>query len=278
MLRRTLILQIIVLGLAGLAIMPVLAVLGQILVQGIPHFRWVLLVTLPAPVDTTTNTGFVNNALSGFGHAIVGTGLMVGLALLLSLPLGIITGIYLSEFPDPCAPIVRTAMGMLSSSPSIIIGLFAYGVVVTRWGFSALAGGFALSLICLPVIALTTAQALQQVPTMYRTASLALGVPPLPTLWRVVLPNAWQGISTGIFLAMARSAGETAPLLFTALSSLYWPQGIIGSPTPSLAVTIYRYASSPFRPQQEQAWTIALCLLATVLLINALAHYVRPRH
>ncbi|MFN3926083.1 MAG: phosphate ABC transporter permease PstA [Pseudanabaenaceae cyanobacterium] len=271
-------LPLLAIGLASLAILPIAAILCQIVAQGVPHFRWQLLVTLPTAVDTTTATGFVNNSLSGFAHAIVGTGLMVSLALLFSLPLGVITGIYLSEFPDRFAPVIRIAMGILSSSPSIVIGLFAYGVVVTRVGFSALAGGFALAFICLPIIALNTAEALQQVPAIYRTASLALGITPTATLRRIVIPNAWQGISTGVLLALARSAGETAPLLFTALSSLYFPQGLVGSPAPSLAVTIYRYASSPFPPQQNQAWTIALVLVVTILLLNAVANYVRHHH
>jgi phosphate transport system permease protein len=275
---RALILQVVVFGLAMGAIVPIFALFWQIVSLGLPHFRWELLITLPAAVDTSTTTGFVNNQISGFGNGIVGTGLMVGLALLISTPLGIMTGIYLKEFPDRFAPLIRMAMGILSGSPSIILGLFAYGVIVTRFGFSALAGGFALSLICLPMIALTTEEALKQVPPLYRTASLSLGVSPIRTLLRLILPNALPSIATGIFLAMARSCGETAPLLFTALSSLYFPQSLVGSPTPSLAVTIYRYASSPFVVQQNQAWTIALFLTSSILILHLIANHVRHHH
>jgi phosphate transport system permease protein len=260
--------RITVWGLALVALVPSGALLTQILVQGIQHWHWEMLFTLPAGVDTTTATGFVDNRLSGFAHALVGTGLMLAIALSVSLPLGIGTGIYLAELADHCQPLVRLAMAILHSTPSIIIGVFAYGVVVTRFKFSALAGGIALAVIMLPILALATAEALQQVPRIHRLASLALGVSFPATLWRLILPQATRGIFTGIFLAVARTAGETAPLLFTALSSLEFPQGLVGSPTPSLAVTLYRYATSPFTVQQNIAWAIALVLLVLILLLH----------
>lgn len=260
--------QFLVWGLATVALLPSTALLVQIIVKGIQHWHWQMLFTLPAGVDTTTATGFVENRISGFAHAIAGTGLMLAIALSVSVPMGVGTGIYLAEWCDRFQPMVQIAMAMLSSTPSIIVGVFAYGVIVSRFQFSALAGGVALAVIMLPIIALTTAEALRQVPSIYRCASLALGVSPMATLWRLILPNALKGILTGVFLAVARSAGETAPLLFTALSSLEYPKALVGSPTPSLAVTLYRYATSPFVVQQNIAWAIALVLLILVTLLN----------
>ncbi len=259
---------LVVWGLAVVALLPSVALIGQILYQGIQHWHWQMLISLPAGVDTTTATGFVDNRISGFAHAIAGTALMLAIALSLSLPLGVGTGIYLAELRDRFQPAVRLAMALLSSTPSIIVGVFAYGLVVTRLRFSALAGGIALGVIMLPIIALTTSEALQQVPSIYRSASLALGVSPTATLWRLILPQASRGVLTGIFLAVARTAGETAPLLFTALSSLEFPKGLVNSPTPSLAVTLYRYATSPFVVQQNIAWAIALVLLVLILLLH----------
>jgi len=261
-------LKVLVWVLAAVALLPSSALLAQIVVLGLRHWHWQMLVTLPAGVDTTTASGFVDNRISGFAHAIAGTGLLLAIALSCSLPLGIGTGIYLAESRSRFQPAVRLAMALLSSTPSIIVGVFAYGVIVTRWQFSALAGGVALAVIMLPIIALTTAEALQQVPRIYRVASLALGVSAMATLWRLILPHALKGILTGVFLAIARTAGETAPLLFTALSSLEFPQGLVGSPTPSLAVTLYRYATSPFGVQQNIAWAIALVLLVLIMLLS----------
>lgn len=262
--------QSLIYGLALLMVVPIGWIGGEVLLRGLHHWQWQMLFTLPVAVDLNTSTGFVNNQVSGFAHAIVGTGLMLAICLGISLPLGLLTGIHLQK-PERSS-VVSLAMGVLSSTPSIVAGLFAYGVLVTRLKFSALAGGFALSLLCIPVIALTSAESLRQVPRSYTTASLSLGVSPSATLWRLVIPVALPSLIRGIFLALARSAGETAPLLFTALSSLEFPRGIIGSPTPSLAVTIYRYATSPFQVQQQQAWTIALVLVVMVVGIKGLVH------
>jgi phosphate transport system permease protein len=260
--------KILFYGATVLVVVPIGWIAVSVLLKGVQNFQWQMLFTLPLAVDSTTSTGFVHNQISGFAHAIVGTGLLLAICVSISLPVGLLTGIHLRS--AGLASPVGLAMGILSSTPAIIAGLFIYGLLVPHIKFSALAGGCALAILCLPVIALTTAQALGQVPAGYTTASLALGVSPTATLWRLVLPCALPSMVRGIFLSLARAGGEAAPLLFTALSSLEFPRGLIGSPTPSLAVTIYRYATSPFRVQQEQTWAIALVLVLLVLGIKGL--------
>lgn len=259
--------------LTGLALLPLLAILIEILRQGIPNLKPEVFVSLPAPAG-------LEGVPNGFGNAIIGTLMMVGIASLLSIPFGVMTGIFLSEFGQGSgiANIVRFITSILTGVPSIIAGVFAYGLIVLNTKeFSAVAGGFALSVLMLPVVALTTEQALKLVPINQRLASAALGASRFQTIFRVVVAAAIPAITTGILLAVARAAGETAPLLFTALFSEVWPEGFF-SATPALSVLIYNYANSPFPEQNKMAWTASLVLVGLVLFISILSRLATRRH
>ncbi|MBO9998968.1 MAG: phosphate ABC transporter permease PstA [Cyanobacteria bacterium SID2] len=256
-------------GLTLIALLPLFAVFWQITTQGLQYLSLEVFVSLPAPVG-------MEDRPNGFGNAILGTAMMVGIGASISVPLGVTTGIFLSEFGrgTSIANGIRFVVKILSSVPSIVVGVFAYAaIVLVTKQFSALAGGFALGIIMLPVVTLTTEEALKLVPDSYRLASVGLGEGRLGTTFRAVVPNALPAIVTGVLLAVARAAGETAPLIFTALSSQNWPQGIF-NPTPSLSVLIYNYADSPYREQNALAWTAAFVLLAIVLLINIISRQV----
>lgn len=252
--------------LTAAALLPLFAILFEVLRQGLPQLHGETLVSLPAPVGVTDQP-------NGFGNAILGTLMIVGIAFLFSVPVGVLTGIFLVEFGKgtAIARYLRFIIVILSSVPSIIVGVFAYSlIVITTQHFSAIAGGFALGIIMLPIVALSTEEALKLVPVHQRLASAALGGGRFQTTFRIVVASALPGITTGVLLAVARAAGETAPLLFTALSSEFWPQGV-DSPTPSLAVLIYNYASSPYKEQNLLAWTASVVLIAIVLLSSILS-------
>ncbi len=287
---------VIAFAFTALALLPLFAILYQILGEGLTHLSWEVLVSLPAPVG-------VEDQPNGFANAILGTALMVGIATLFSVPIGVMTGIFLSEFGREnkgLANSIRFITVILSSVPSIVVGVFSYAlIVVTTKVFSSLAGGFALGIIMLPVVALTTEQALKLVPTSYRLASAGLGGGRFQTMFRVIIPSALPTITTGVLLAASRAAGETAPLIVTALSSQFWPplvdklgeimQSPVGSetisrlkeipetlltPTPSMSVLIYGYASSPYKEQNELAWTAASVLLGMVLITSVISRTV----
>jgi phosphate transport system permease protein len=256
-------------ALTALAILPLFAILWKIVQEGLPQLNWQTFTSLPAPVGSDPNEP------SGFANAIVGTFTMVGLAALFSIPLGILTGIFLSEFArgSKLADGIRFAAVLLSSTPSVIVGVFAYGLLVlTTKQFSAIAGGFALGVIMLPIVALTTEEALKLVPMAYRLGSSALGGTSFQTIFKIILPSAIAPITTGVLLAVARAAGETAPLMFTALFSQFWQENL-WSPTPSLPVLIYNYASSPFPEQNALAWTASLVLVLLVLLTSLASRF-----
>lgn len=258
--------------LTGLALLPLLAILLEILRQGLPNLKWETFVSLPAPQG-------VKDIPNGFGNAIIGTLMMVGIACLFSIPIGVMTGIFLSEFGKgtAIANFVRFITTILTGVPSIIAGVFAYGVIVLTFkGFSAVAGGFALAVIMLPVVALTTEEALKLIPTPQRLASAALGASRFQTTFRIVVTAAIPAITTGILLAVARAAGETAPLLFTALFSQVWPEGLF-NPTPALSVLIYNYATSPFIEQNQMAWTAAVVLVGLVVCVSAISRVATRR-
>jgi phosphate transport system permease protein len=247
--------------------------LQEVHLFGLPAPLPEVLVSLPAPEG-------IENRANGFANAIVGTLMMVGIAVLFSVPFGVMTGIFLSEFSkgSAVANYIRFIIVILSSVPSIVVGVFAYGVIVlTTKGASAIAGGFALSVIMLPIVALSTEEALKLVPTSHRLASAALGGGRFQTTFRIVLTSALPGITTGVLLAVARAAGETAPLIFTARSTQFWPklslQGLL-EPTPSLSVLIYNYASSPYKQQNQLAWTASIVLIGLVLLSSILSRQV----
>jgi phosphate transport system permease protein len=211
----------------------------------------------------------------GFGNAIIGTVTMVGLAMLLSVPVGLLTAIYLAQTEQSrFAEVVRFAAKVLTGFPSILAGVFAYGaVVLATGGFSALAGAVALAVLMLPTIMLTSEDAIRMVPAKMKEAAIGMGATNTQTVWMVLLPTAMPGILTGIMLAVARAAGETAPLIFTALFSNYWMwshgSGVqLMQPTASLAVLIYNFAGMPFKNQVELAWAAALVLVLFVLVAN----------
>src|SRR5215475_2161381 len=211
----------------------------------------------------------------GFGNAIVGSLIIVALATLISTPVGILSGVFLagSEPNNRLAQAVRFAAKVLTGFPSILAGVFAYGaIVLTTGGFSAFAGAIAVSILMLPTILLTAEDAIRMVPSKMKEAAIGMGATSTQVIWMVSLPTAIPGILTGIMLAIARGAGETAPLLFTALFSNYWPfQGgnlDLMQPTASMAVLIFNFAGMPFQNQVELAWAAALVLVLLVLVTN----------
>jgi phosphate transport system permease protein len=211
----------------------------------------------------------------GFGNAIVGTLVMVGIAALISVPFGILAAVFLAEFGPHSrfAGAVRFCAKTMTGLPSILAGVFAYAAVVLLTGtYSAPAGGVALSLLMIPTVLLTSEEAMRAVPARMKEAAVGLGCTQSQVVWRVVLPTALPGMLTGVMLAVARASGETAPLLFTALFSNFWlyENGHLAlmEPTASLAVLIYNFAGMPFENQIEMAWAAALVLVVLVLIIN----------
>jgi phosphate transport system permease protein len=257
-------------GLALLTLIPLFSIVYLVLKNGLPLLTWSVFTELPPAAGMTGG---------GFGNAVVGTLLMVGIALVLATPFGILSAVYINEY-DPYSALantVRFVAKLLTGIPSIICGVFAYAVIVlTTGGFSAWAGGFALAILILPTILLTAEQALLSVPTAYREASYGLGATNFQTIWRVVLPDALPAIMTGIMLAVARAAGETAPLVFTALFSQFWIQSL-REPTASLSVLIYNFSTLPFEHQIKMAWTASLVLVILVTIANITAQVVFRR-
>jgi len=254
-----------------LALMPLLAVLYYVIIRGFSSLNLRVFTELPpAP--------FAKNG--GFGNAILGTLLMVGIGAIISVPFGVLAAIYLTEFSSPkFARWIRFATNVLSGVPSIIAGVFAYGIVVLTLvklnlgSYSALGGGLALAILMLPIIVRTTDEALQLVPQDLRQASVGLGATNFQTVSQVVLPTALPAIVTGCTLSIARAAGETAPLIFTALFSSFWPDSIL-KPTASLAVLVYNFATSPYQSWQSLAWAASLILVLMVLITSIIARWV----
>ena len=248
-----------------LALIPLFAVLFYVIVQGGSRLNLDLFTKLPPPPGLKGG---------GIANAIIGTLMTVGIGTLISLPFGVLAAVYLSEFSTgKTSRWIRFATNVLAGVPSIIAGVFAYViVVVATGGFSAVAGGVALAVLMLPTIVRTTDEALQIVPQDVRWASVGLGASNYQTVLQVVIPAAIPAIITGVTLAIARAAGETAPLIFTALNSPFWPRGI-WKPTPSLSVLIYNFAGVPFKPLQELAWAASLILVILILLTSILARW-----
>jgi phosphate transport system permease protein len=210
----------------------------------------------------------------GIGNALLGTLLMVGIASLLAVPVGILASIFLAEFgsASKTAIVVRFLAKVLSGLPSVLAGLFAYATIVIFVGkYSAVAGGIALAILMLPTVLLTSEQAIRMVPQRLREAAIGMGCTQTQVVWLVVLPTAMPGILTGVMLAVARAAGETAPLLFAALFSDYWLTTNLMEPTPSLAVLVFDFSNSPFKNQIEIAWAASLVLVCLVLMANVAA-------
>jgi len=211
----------------------------------------------------------------GMANAIIGSAKIVALAALIGVPVGFLSGVYIAEFSGKAmANVIRYTADLLNGVPSIVIGIFAWTLlVVPMHHFSAWAGGFALSLMVIPVTLRATEQFLGQVPLALREGALALGASKWRSVATVVIPAARTGIMTGIILGVARVSGETAPLLFTALNNQYWSKGF-GEPTASLPVMIYTHAISPYEDWHRQAWAAGLVLLGLVLVANIAARMV----
>jgi phosphate transport system permease protein len=254
-------------GLCGVAlafaIVPLVWVLWEVVSTGAVHLSIEFLTTLPAP--PTIGGG-------GWANAIVGSLVVVGIAVAIGVPVGVGTGIYMSEFGENLlGRSARFLCEVMAGLPSILAGIVAYGLIVVAMGrFSAVSGGVALAVLFVPIVAITTQEALRMVARSQREASFALGIGEAPTTLRVVLPAAMGSVLTGIMIATARIAGETAPLLFTAFNSRYWMEGL-DRPTATIPVNIYAYAISPFEHWHHQAWAGALVLLAAVLATNVAA-------
>lgn len=256
-------------GAAVLALIPLFSVLYYVAVRGVGGIDLAFFTELPKPVGEEGG---------GMANAIVGSLQLIGLACLFGIPPGVLAGIYLSEFGQGTfGRLVRFFADVMSGVPSIAIGIFVYASVVLRTKqFSALAGGLALAVIMLPTVTRTTEELLKLVPEGLREAALGLGVPKWRATLRIMLRTAAPGVATGIMLSVARVAGETAPLLFTALNNRFWARGL-DEPISSLPVQIYTYAVSPYEEWHRQAWAAALVLVALVLLLNILAR-VLVRH
>lgn len=236
-----------------------LIILGYITYQGISSISVEFLTDTPKPVGEG----------GGIGNAILGSALMTGLAAVIGLPIGILAGVYLAEFGSGWyGKTIRFIADTLTGTPSIIIGIFIYTVVVIPMGRpSGLAGGLALAVIMIPIVARTTEEMIRLVPNSMREGALALGAPQWRVSWNIVLPAAASGIATGAMLAIARVTGETAPLLFTALNSRFY-NFYYDQPMASLTVQIYNYATGPFEVEHAMAWAATLLLVGLILVIN----------
>ena len=272
---KSLLLTIGVWAAAILAGIPLVSVLYMLIVRGGARLSTSLFTELPP-------AGFEMGG--GFGNAIVGTVVMIAISALLSIPFGILAAVFLAELgPDSrLAQATRFATKTLTGMPSILAGVFAYAVVVLLTGtYSAPAGGLALAVLMLPTVVLTAESAIGAVPKITRDAAYGMGCTRSQVIWKVMLPTAMPGILTGVMLAVARAAGETAPLLFTALFSSYWPisGGVphLMQPTASLAVLIYNFSGMPFENQIELAWAASLVLVLLVLSINILSRWIGQR-
>jgi phosphate transport system permease protein len=257
-------------GVAALAVVSVLfLILGYLIWNGGTSLSWNFFTQLPKPVGETGG---------GMANAIVGSLKLLFLAAVMGLPVGLLAGVYLAEFGGKTFSfIVRYTTDLLNGVPSIVIGIFAYSLVVLPVKhFSALAGGVALGIMVIPITVRSTEEFLRAVPGNMREAAMALGASKWKTIATVVLPAASGGILTGMLLALARVAGETAPLLFTAFGNRFWSQGW-GQPIASLPVMIYTYAVAPYDDWHRQAWAAGLVLLGLVLVSNLGARFILAR-
>ena len=246
-----------------MALIPLALILFFVVSRGVLALNWDFFTQLPQPVGEPGG---------GMANAIVGTLMLTGLAGLGAVPIGIMCGVYMSEYAGTrLASAARFAADTLNGVPSIVIGVFVYGIVVLQMRqFSMLAGGVALGVMMIPIVARTTEELLRLVPQTLREGALALGATRARATFTVILPAALPGIITGVILALARIAGETAPLLFTAFNNRFWNTNPL-QPTASLTVQIFTYASSPYDDWHRQAWAGALVLVSIVLISSMLA-------
>jgi phosphate transport system permease protein len=270
--RRRLLSRIVV-GLCGLsvliALVPLVLIFVYVLEQGFSSLNWAFFTRMPKPVG---------EAGGGMANAILGTLMLMAIASVIAIPVGLIAGVYLAEYGRKTfATLVRFTADVLNGIPSIVIGIFAYGLAVLPvHRFSALAGGLALGFMMIPIITRTTEELLNLVPSTLREGSLALGASRAKAAFGVMVPAALPGIMTGILLAIARIAGETAPLLFTSFNNRFFSTRL-DQPIASLTVQVFTYAISPYDDWHRQAWAGALVLVAVVFLFSILARVVTRR-
>ncbi len=248
-----------------LVLLPLLSILTHLISQGISAINVDFFTKLPKPVGEHGG---------GMANAIVGTLILLGIAMGVGVPIGLGAGIYLSEYANHrFAMVIRFVNDVMNGIPSIVYGIFAYVVFVLPFkSFSALSGGAALGIMMIPIVTRTTEEFIRLVPNTLREAGLALGVPRWRVITDIVLQTAKGGIITGIMVALARVAGETAPLLFTAFGNRFWHSSLM-EPIAALSLQIFSYAISPFDDWHRQAWAGALVLIAIVFIVNILAQY-----
>jgi phosphate transport system permease protein len=249
-----------------IALIPLFGVLGYVIKNGFGALNLAFFTNLPKAMGMPGG---------GMANAIVGTLVMMAIASIIGIPVGILAAIYLTEYDRESwlSTGVRFTTDVLTGIPSIIIGIVIYTTLVLKMKhFSAIAGGLSLAIIMIPLIIRSTEEMLKLVPHTIREAGYALGVPKWRTILRIVLPTAAKGIITGAMLAVARVAGETAPLLFTALGNQYWAHSL-NEPIAALPVQIYQYATSPYKDWHQQAWAGSLVLIALVLILNLIARF-----
>jgi phosphate transport system permease protein len=248
------------------AVIPLFLIFFYTLAQGFSSLNLDFFIHMPKPVGETGG---------GMANALIGTAILIGLGCLFGLPVSIFSGIYLAEHGDKTfGQLVRFFTDVLSGVPSIVVGVVAYIlVVIPMKQFSALAGGVALGILMIPTATRTTEEMIKLVPLSYREAALAIGIPQWKATLKIILPTALKGITTGVLLAIARAAGETAPLLFTALGNRFWSTDI-GHPMASLTVFIYDYAKAPFDDWNRQAWGAAFVLIVLIFIVNITFRYV----
>jgi phosphate transport system permease protein len=252
-----------------LALIPVVLILTFVISKGAGSINWAFFTEMPKPVGETGG---------GMANAILGTLTLCGLAALFAVPTGVLSGLYVAEYHGTrFASIVRFAADALNGVPSIVIGIFVYAIAVLPFKqFSALAGGLALGVMMIPMIMRTTEELLRLVPVSLKEGALALGASHTRTVFTVILPAALPGILTGIILAFARIAGETAPLLFTSFNNRFWSTDVT-QPIGSLTVQIYTYAIAPYEDWHRQAWAGALVLVVLVLTCSLIARLATRR-
>jgi phosphate transport system permease protein len=260
----------LVVGCAVLAALPLFSILWTVITNGIIHFNFNVFTELPPPPMVKGG---------GFRNALIGSFFVLILASSLSVPFGILVAVYVSEFArdSQFSKFVRLGINVLSGVPSIVAGLFSYGVVVLAMGsFSAWAGGVALAVLMLPIVERTAEEGLKSIPPDIRQGAIGLGATNFQTISQIVLPSALPFIATGVTLSLARAIGETAPLLFTALFNQFDAKSL-SDPTATLSVLIYNFSTSPFKNQKELAWVAALLVLAIILVISIVARRIAKR-
>ncbi|MFL0770892.1 MAG: phosphate ABC transporter permease PstA [Prochlorococcus sp.] len=253
-----------------IVVLPLILVLIYVLIMGGGKISPALFTELPPPPGLDGG---------GIGNAIIGTFIVTSIAALLAIPIGVGGGIYLAEYSrsGPFASFIRFGTNVLSGVPSIIAGVFIYGLIVSTKilfgnSYSALAGGMALAILMIPTVIKTTDEGLKLVSDDLRRAALGVGASRFLTILRITLPSAFTPIATGVMLAIARAAGETAPLIFTALFSSFWPQGIL-SPIASLSVLIWNFSTMPYETQVQLAWAASFVLVILILGLNLFSRW-----